>query len=105
MYLLVDLDVLLPERVVSLRDLVRGHLLHLQDDDTRHDDADDVDNGQEETAAVPSWKCSIYFLELRKARFVQISLREVETHSLLGSNLSIPDHAQEGGVFCHIIRV
>ena len=62
----MDLDVLLPEGVVSLRDLVRGHLLHLQDDDTRHDDADDVDNGQEETAAVPSWKCSIW---LRKVRY------------------------------------
>ena len=101
----MDLDVLLPEGVVSLRDLVRGHLLHLQDYDARHDDADDVDNGQGETAAVPSRKCSIYFLELRKVRFVQISLREVETHSLLGSNLSFPDHAQEGGLFCHIIRV
>ena len=46
----VDLDVLLPEGVVPLRDLVRRHLLHLQDDDPGHDDADDVDDGQEETA-------------------------------------------------------
>ena len=60
----MDLDVLLPERVVSLRDLVRGHLLHLQDDDTRHDDADDVDNGQEETAAVPSLKYMLHFFNL-----------------------------------------
>ena len=58
----VDFDVLLPEGVVPLRDLVRGHLLHLQDDDPGHDDADDVDDGQEKTAqvkldSVPGRKC------------------------------------------------
>ena len=67
----MDLDVLLPEGVVSLRDLVRGHLLHLQDDDPRHDDADDVDNGQEETAAVPTakFKTCFTFFKLRRFRY------------------------------------
>ena len=55
----VVLDVVLPEGLVPhlelLRQLVRRHLLHLQDDDPGHDDAGDVDEGQQEAADGFGW--------------------------------------------------
>ena len=44
-------DVLLPEVLELLRDLLRGDFLDPQDADTRQDDADDVHEGQDKTDA------------------------------------------------------